>query len=181
MTQKMDEAAYSAPVIEMLTVANEYCLFIDRIEKFPSDELYPFIQKLLSLMYLKGSLLPEIEVEDEGANERYITAEQWESVFTLLRDKFGTEDEFWMLDLEGPDDTTPIKGSLSELLSDIYQDMQDFILLYQKESRAAKQNAAYDCKSLFLSHWGIRALDVIKVLHSRKSSNLPKDDYNDLL
>jgi hypothetical protein len=181
MTHKMDEPAYSAPVIEMLTVANEYCLFIDRIEKFPSDELYPFTQKLLTLMYLKGSLLPEIEVEDNEANERFVTAEQWEGIFSILREKFGSDDEFWVLDLEGPDDTTPIKASLSELLCDIYQDMQDFIMLYQKESRAAKQNAASECKSLFLSHWGIRVVDILKVLHSRKSASLPKDDYNDFL
>ena len=181
MTQKMDEPAYSTPVIEMLTVANEYCLFIDRIEKFPSDELYPFIQKLLTLLYLKGSLLPEVEVEDDAANERFVTAEQWENIFSTLRDKFASEDEFWVLDLEGPDDTTPIKASLSEMLTDIYQDLQDFVLLYQKVSRAAKQNAVLECKSLFLSHWGIRAVDVLKVLHSRKSSSLPKDDYNDFL
>lgn len=181
MTEKIDEAAYSVPVIDMLKVANEYCLFIERIEKFPADELYPFIQKLTPLLYLKGSLLPDIEVEEPEANERFVTAEQWENIFGELRNKFADTDEFWVLDLEGPDDTNPIKASISELLTDIYQDMKDFVLLYQKEGRAAKQNAANECKSLFFTHWGIRVIDLLKVIHSRKSTSLPKDDYPDFL
>ncbi len=181
MTDKIDEPAYSIPVIEMLKVANEYCLFIERIEKFPSDELYPFIQKLTPLMYLKGSLLPDIIVDEPEANERFLTAEQWENTFGELRNKFADNDEFWILDLEGPDETNPIKASISELLADIYQDMKDFVLLYQKEGRAAKQNAASECKFLFFSHWGIRIIDLLKVIHSRKSSGLTKEEFNDFL
>ena len=85
MTNKIDEPAYSIQVIDMLKVANEYCLFVERIEKFPSDEMYPFIQKLIPLLYLKGSLLPDIFIEQPGVNERFLTAEQWESTFGLLR------------------------------------------------------------------------------------------------
>ena len=81
----------------------------------------------------------------------------------------------------GPDDTNPIKTSISELLTDIYQDMNDFILLYQKESRAAKQNAAGECKVLFFSHWGVRIIDLLKVIHSRKSPNLKEDDFHEFL
>jgi hypothetical protein len=181
MTGKSDEPAYSMPVIDMLKVANEYCIFIERIENFPPDELFSFIQKLFPLMYLKGSLLPEIFVEIPEANERFITAEQWENTFGILRERFAESDEFWILDLEGPDETNPIKASISELLTDIYQDMKDFVLLYQKEGRAAKQNAANECKSLFFSHWGIRIIDILKVIHSRKSSGLSKNEFDDFL
>jgi len=181
MTHKNDEPAYSMPVIDMLKVANEFCLFIERIENFPSDELYPFIQKLLPLLYLKGSLLPNVIMDEPEANERFFTAEQWENTFGTLRNKLTVDDEFWILDLEGPDETNPIKASISELLTDIYQDMKDFVLLYQKEGRASKQNAAHECKSLFFSHWGIRVIDVLKIVHSRKSPILPADDYNDFI
>jgi hypothetical protein len=132
-------------------------------------------------MYLKGSLLPDIIVDEPEANERFVTAEQWENIFGELRNKFSDDDEFWILDLEGPDETNPIKASISELLADIYQDMKDFIILYQKVGRASKQNAASECKSLFLSHWGIRIIDLLKVIHSRRSISLPKDDFNDFL
>lgn len=181
MTENIDEAAYSIPVIDMLKVANEYCLFIEGIEKFPSDQVLPFIQKLAPMLYLKGSLLPEVFAEDPDVNERFVTAEQWETTFGVLREKFVDTDEFWMLDLEGPDETDPIKASISELLTDIYQDMKDFVLLYQKEGRAAKQNAASECKHLFLTHWGIRLIDILKVIHSRKSSSLPTQEYDDFL
>ncbi len=181
MSQISNEPAYSKPVIEMLTVANEYCLFIERIEKFPNEELFPFIQKLLPLIYLKGSLLPDILIDEPEANERFVTAEQWENTFNILREKIAARDEFWLLDLEGPDDTDPVKASISELLTDIYQDLKDFVLLYQKGNRAAKQNAASECKALFMSHWGIRIIDILKVVHSKRSAALPKNDFEDFI
>ena len=70
MSQQIDEPAYSIPVIDMLKVANEYCLFIEGIENFPTDELFVFIQKLIPLLYLKGCLLPEIFVDNPESNER---------------------------------------------------------------------------------------------------------------
>lgn len=181
MTQPTTEPAYSKAVIETLTVANEYCLFIEKIENFPTEELFPFLQKIITLLYLKGCLLPEIVVESDEANERFMTAEQWELIFGELRKKLANNDEFWSLDLDGPDETTPIKASISEQLTDVYQDLKDFVLLYQKNTKAAKQNAAANCKALFNSHWGIRIIDVLKFIHSQNIQTSSQQDYLDFI
>ncbi len=181
MTQPITEPAYSKAVIETLTVANEYCLFIEKIENFPAEELFPFLQKIITLLYLKGCLLPEILVESDEANERFVTAEQWELVFGDLRKKFANNDEFWILDIDGSDETTPIKASISEQLTDVYQDLKDFVLLYQKNTKAAKQNAAANCKALFSSHWGIRIINVLKFIHSQNLKTNIQHNYLDFL
>lgn len=160
-----NEAAYSMPVLEMLKVANEYCLFLESINKYSLEDTYILLHRMLPLLYLKGSLLPEIEVEDIGANERFMTAEQWESIFTDLRKKFEGVDEFWYLDYNSADATSPIKGSVSEQLSDIYQDLKDFLILYQKNSKDAKQNAANDCRLFFYNHWGVMTINLQKQIH----------------
>lgn len=175
-----NEAAYSIPVLEMLKVANEFCLFLDGIDKYTLEDTYILLHRILPLMYLKGSLLPEIEVDDIGANERFFTAEQWESLFGELRKKFEKADEFWYLDYDSADPINPIKASISEQLTDIYQDFKDFLMLYQKNSKDAKQNAANDCRTFFYTHWGTMSINLQKQIHYLLYKGLNFEEENDL-
>ena len=48
-----EEPAISRNVIEMITVANEYCLFLEGIEKYTKDDIISYFQKICPLLYLK--------------------------------------------------------------------------------------------------------------------------------
>ncbi len=165
MTELPDDITMGKNSLEMLIVANEYCLFMEDIENKSKKAIFDFIHRVLPLMYTKGSLLPELEVEYPEANMRFVTEEQWEMLFTKLREKFADSDEFWIIDPQYINETEPLKASLSENLSDIYQDMKDFILLYQKNNIAARQNAISDCKNLFSNHWGYSISNIMAQLH----------------
>jgi len=164
MTPKEDPVA-SRNVLEMLTVANEFCLFVEKTEEYRQEEIIDYMQKICPLLYLKGTLLPDIEVEYPEANERYITEEQWESIFTPLRDKFAEMDQYWYHDYNDIDVNDPIKGSLADNFADIYQDLKDFVLLYQKNSHAAKENAVAELKKYFVTHWGYRLVTAHRYIH----------------
>ena len=174
------EPAYSTTVIELLKIANEYCIFLENHEKTTKEDLIVFIQKIMPIMYLKGSLLPAVEVDDPSVAERFVTEEQWENLFNEYRNKLFDIDEFWILNYDSPDKDTPVKASLSELLMDIYQDMKDFVLLYQKPARASKQNAVKDIKYLFETHWGGKTLQINQWVHSLNYKDLNTDTYTDL-
>ncbi len=165
MPDQTEDITISRAILEMITVANEFCHYLDTCEKRPKREIFEFINRIGPLLYLKGSLLPEIEVMDPDANERFVTQENWESIFTLLRDKFGKDDEYWTIDPEHINETEPLKASLAENIADIYQDMKDLILLYQKNTFAARENAVSECKNLFASHWGYRIGKIMIRLH----------------
>lgn len=152
-------------MLEMLTVANEYCFFIESTENKTKDGILKFVNSLLPLLYLKGTLLPAIEVENPEANERFVTEEQWENIFNALREKFGDSDEFWIIDPQHVNESEPLKASLSENLADIYQDMKDLVMLYQKNTLPARENAMADCKLLFETHWGFRIANILSRLH----------------
>ncbi len=158
------EPVYSQAAIEMFTVANEYCIFIESAQQYPQEEVRRYLNKILPLMYLKGSLLPEVEVEYPEANERYVTAEQWEVLFNELRFYLANSDIFVSIDPTG-DASEITRQSLAENLTDIYQDMKDFVLLFSKESAAAKENALNSVAALFRSHWGHRVLNSLNYLH----------------
>ncbi len=165
MTNIQDEPAYSKNVLEFITVAHEYCLFMEDIEKYPTRSAMGFLLKISPLLYLKATLLPPVEVEDESANERFLTEENYEQIFNAVRARFREFDKYWFVDPDGSDEY-PVAASLSEDLTDVYQDLKDFILLYQKNTRAAKQNAVRSCYEYFQNEWGIKLLRILKTLHS---------------
>lgn len=158
------EPVYSAHVLELLTVANEFCLFLEKIENYPQEDVLDYLRKILPMLYIKGSLLPDVQ-PDEPQPERYVTEQQWETIFNDIREKLGSLDEFHFIDHNEPADPEPWKGSVADHLADIYQDLKDFILLFQKNTFTAQQNAVSDCRILFQTHWGERLTRAHTVIH----------------
>ena len=156
---------YHRTVLEMLAVAYDYCSFMEKADTRSQREIASYLVKVLPLLYVKGELLPEVEPEYPEANERYVTEEEWEGLFNILRSKFERDDIYYTFDPAAYGWGEALKVSLSEHLADIYQDMKDFVILYQKNSRAAKENAVDEIRRLFFSHWGPRAASALPALH----------------
>jgi hypothetical protein len=175
----INEQNQTRHAIEMFTVANEYCLFVEKSADYKPAEILDFIHKISALLYLKGLVLPMVEPEDTDASERYVTEEQYEDILNILRAKFGTEDEFFFMDYDVAVEQNPVKGSLAEQCTDIYQDLKDFVLLYSKNSALAKENAIADVKMLFNNHWGPRILTIQQILHARLYSISPDENDQD--
>lgn len=173
----VDEPVYSRKVLEMLTVANEYCLFLEKAEEYSLEELLGFLQKISPLIYLKGALLPDPEVEDEDATEHFVNEEQWETLFNVLHNKFGENDQFYFIDPHEKSHNDPVKGSLAECFADIYQDLKDFLLLYQKPLKIFKENAVKDCKRLFETRFGYRLLIAQAAIHCILFPGEPDDVF----
>ena len=165
MQQEQKDPVYSQHVLEMLTVANEFCHFTETAEEHGKKEIMEFLHKILPMLYLKGILMPSVVVEDTSYNEKFVNEMQWEHIFYAFKNKFGEDDDFWIVENTGLNEFEPQKQSLSDVLADIYQDMKDFIMLYQNNSTYAKQNAVADFKNLFQNHWGERAIKASKRFH----------------
>lgn len=158
MGQENLEQVKSKQVIDMITVANDYCIFTESIDKQDKKAILSYYQKVLPLLFIKGALLPEIEPEDNSANMKYVNEEQWQQVYQNLEEKLEKDDKYWF-----PDQNNELmKESLADNLADIYQDMKDFVLLYQDPRLAAKENAVADLWQLYKVHWGPR---ITKALH----------------
>ena len=180
MTDIPNHPVYTKNVLELLTVANDYCLTMAKVENKKKSSLIDYLQKICPLLYIKGSLLPEIEVQNSDANEKFMTEEEWEKLFNELRKKISKDDEFWFMDNSDINNNEPVKGSLSESLTDIYQDLKDFLDLYQKNSLDAKENAVFEIKRTFESRWGFHLVNAHKALHYIIMTGIPQDDDFDV-
>jgi len=165
MNNESNDITLKKSVLEMLTVANEYCYYFEHLGKKTHTEILEFVSRIGPLLYLKGSLIPNVEVENPEADERFFTPEEWETLFYALRKVFGKYDEFRIIDPQYINENEPLKASLSESMTDIYQDMKDFILLYQRNTYAARQNAVKGIRKLYATHWGYRITNILPKVH----------------
>jgi len=165
MTNNSNEKLYSKNVIEVITICNEVCIFLEEVEKYDKQYIYNYLQKILPLLYLKGSLMPNIELTTEEITERFVTQEQWQDMFNTLKNKIGKDDSFVFIDYKTKFDEETENGSISEFLADIYQELKDFLIMYQKNTDSARQNAVYTLREMFEVYWGIRVINVHKAIH----------------
>jgi len=167
-------------LIEMMTIAGEYCITLEKAEQTTREELIRFFTKVVPILYLKGLLFPVTDEPEEPGNERFVTEEQWENVFNSIRNVLAQEDEFVYLSAPGPEDQEISIGSLAEIFADVYQDMKDFIWLMTKNTALAREYAAFNLKTSFLEIWGSKLLTAQQVLHSRYLSHHNSSDKFDL-
>jgi hypothetical protein len=170
----------SLNVLEFIRVAHEYCLFTEKSDEKNKADIYDFFLKIGPLLYLKGKLLPEIIPDYPESSERFVTEEEWQEIFNMFRADFLEEDEYYHVNYEEFNEFEAVKASLSENLTDIYQDLKDFVLLYQKNSQTARQNAVHDCKALFETRWGPMVLSSVRYIHflCNKNQLSSEEDYS---
>jgi len=156
-----NEPVFNKNVLEVLTISNELCLLIDNSEKYDKYDFLIILHRLLPLLYLKASLVKKVAASNPDASERFVTEEQYELTYQSLKKLFASGDVFYVTQKK---DIT-VKVSLAEFLTDVYQDIKDFLMLYQKSSIGAKENAINECVTLFEKHWGLKLIAALQPLH----------------
>jgi hypothetical protein len=160
------DPVFSRNVVEFVAVANEYCKYAEHASEIKGDEMLKIMQRILPLMYLKASLLPELEPFFEDGNEKFVTEADWNSLNDILKEKFGTANDYLEVFDEKINDTEgPVVSSISENMSDIYQDMKDFLLLYQTGTAEIMNDAVWECRMNFENFWGQKLVNSMRAIH----------------
>lgn len=174
------EIVYSKNVIEFVTVANEYCSFVESAERFSRKDFLSRMQKIFPLLYLKASLLPEsdIEMSDEEL-EKFVSEEDYNYIHDKLVAKLGDVDAYQEIyDSSLQYSYIPVEGSLSENITDIYQDLKDFILSYRLGTLEVMNDAFIECRNNFEQYWGQKLVNALRVFHFLlySNTNLEEDE-----
>jgi hypothetical protein len=160
------DPVYSRNVIEFVAVANEFCKYAEHASELKGDELLKVLQRILPLMYLKASLLPALNPYFEDGNEKFVTESDWVRIHETLREKFGTADDYLeVFDEKMNESEGPVTSSISENFADIYQDIKDFLLLYQTGTNEVMNDAVWECRLNFETFWGQKLLNSMRQVH----------------
>ncbi len=150
----------SKHVLELISISEEYVKFIANNEKYDKQTIMNYLQKIFPLMYLKGSLIPEITPANEEADERFVTEEEYQHLYLELKTKFSENCDTGHCDCAGEAD------KIAEDLCDIYQDLKDFIVLYSKQLLASQECAVRNVRELFVYRWGIHVSQLLVHFHN---------------
>jgi len=157
---------YSPTIVEFVASANEYCKYLEKAQELDGKELLQILQRLMPFIYLKATLLPELEPYFEEGNEKFVREEDWNAVHDVLKDKFGTADSFLeVFDERMNESETPVVASLAENLTDIYQDLKDFVILYQTGTNEVMNDAVWECRLNFENYWGQKLVNSLRAIH----------------
>jgi hypothetical protein len=159
--------AYSKRAIEFVAVATESCSFFEHVNDFEKQEFLDRIAKLLSIIYLKASMLEELHSFYEEELECFVTEQDYEYVRENSANLLGVSDSY--LEVFHPDiqlSDTPIAARISENIADIYQELKDFSLRYQMGNNEIMSDALFYCKQSFKEHWGQKLLNALKAIHA---------------
>lgn len=167
--EQTSQVIFDKNSIEFVTVAAEYCGFIERSRSTDRKTFVDTALKILPLLYLKASLLPECEIIGEDGLEVFVTEDDYEYVRRSVAHVLGPQDDY--LEVFHPDmaySDTPIKKCISEDLADIYQDLKDFIGVFQSGLNATMNDSLCVCKEHFAEFWGQRLVCTMRALHDVK-------------
>ena len=168
MAEKENEKIiYSPSVIEFVTVCVEFCAFLEKDEPGSRHEWLGQIIRILPLLYLKATLLPETIVLNDEPLETFVNEDDYNRVAIKVASIMGEENIYLDVFVEDMKySETPISVSISEDIADIYQDIRNFVSVYQYNLTAQMNDALNRCVENFRSYWGQKLVNVMRPLHA---------------
>lgn len=167
--EKESQTIFDKNVIEFVTVAAEFCAFLERAKRMKRSTFVDTSLKILPLLYLKASMLPKCETIGDEALETYVTEEIYEILRINLSGLMADKDDYldvFVQDMVYSDQ--PIKKSISEDLADIYQDIKDFIFVFQLGLNETMNDSLAICQENFGTLWGQKLVNTLRALHDVK-------------
>lgn len=163
----MTNTIYDKNALEFVTVAVEYCAFMEQASRFTRREFVERAVRLLPLLYLKATLSPKMEEEPEGFAETFVSEVEYEQVKGQVASILLDSDDY--LVANHPDmglSDTPIAAFISEDMADIYQDAKNLAFAYSTRVEESMEVALFDSHQQFYGYWGQRLLNALGALHA---------------
>lgn len=163
--EKEEKVIYSRQVVEFAASANEYCKYLESTQDIGGIEILKVMQRLLPFIYLRASLLPLLEPVLDASNEKTVTEFDWTRMHDNLLSKMGNNDPFPVIVSAGDPSDGLYTGSIAENLTDIYQDLKDFIVSYKGGNEEVMNDAVWEVLMNFEEFWGKKLLNVLTAIH----------------
>lgn len=175
--KEKSQVIFDRDVIEFVTVAAEFCNYMERTEGIKRSDFVDTTLKILPLLYLKASLLPECHTIGEDLPENYVTEEIYEVLRMNLSGLLAGQDAYldvFVEDMKYSDQ--PITRYISEDLADIYQDIKDFIFVFQLGLNETMNDSLAICQENFREYWGQKLVNTLRALHEVKYTQTEEEE-----
>lgn len=170
------ENIFEKNTLEFLTVANEYCGFLEKSEKYTRKDFIAKMQKILPLLYLKAAMLPETDDYADGEAEVFLSEYDYEYIKNKTSQRLGSVDGYINIFPTEDNYAEYEQAEISECAADIYQDLKNFAENCRSGSEEAMSAALTQCRNNFKDYWGMRLISLQAAFH--RAAYLNTDDDN---
>ena len=178
--KKESELIFERNVVEFVTVAAEFCKFLEQAETTPRNAFVDTSLKILPLLYLKAEMLPACERMGEDDLETFVTEDAYEVLRMNIAGIMAEKDDYldvFVSEMKYSDQ--PIRKFISEELADIYQDIRDIIFVFQLGLNETMHDALAVCQENFKLYWGQKLVNALRALHDAKYNGNNDDEEDD--
>jgi hypothetical protein len=163
----LNSLVYSKNVIELITVANEFCSFLERSDEMESADFLSRLQKMLPLLYLKASLLPKFEFEADDELEKYVTEVEYNLIQQKILVHTSAGDDYQEVFMQGMQfSESALTSSIAENVADVYQDMKDLVMSFRTMNDEVMEQALWESQNNFAQIWGQKLVNCLRAVHN---------------
>jgi hypothetical protein len=162
----MEEIVFSQYTIDFARAALDYCVLVEQAKGSDRQTFVDAMTKVLPLLYLKSSIIPETEVDYESDLGAGVDEVLYDRIRNNLSELLGDDDLY--LETFHPDiklSDSPVAVCLSEDLADIYQDLGNFVAIFKNGQRETMNDSLLLCVENFKKYWGQRLVNALRALH----------------
>ena len=174
---------YAPVTLDFVTVSVEFCSFLENEKVSNRQEWMTTILRILPLLYVKATLLPRVDFLMDEFPETFVTEQDYARVADQISTLMGEDNvylEVFKEDMKYSD--RPISSFISEDIADIYQDIRNFVTVYQYGLEETMTNALHVCTENFRLYWGQKLVNVLRALHAlvyKIDDGMNNDEYNE--
>ena len=168
--------------MEFLTVASEYCAFVEKARKFSRKDFVTKLHKILALVYLKMTLLKDDPDGDlmDGEPEAFLSEYDYEHIRSIVSERLGSLDHYIDITHAAMYDGETEQMEVSQCIADVYHNLKNFAENFRTGSEESAAASRAELIGDFRDTWGPRALALLLALHTFVYSpdiNDEDDDY----
>ena len=157
---------YAPATLEFVTVAAQFCVFLEQSRERGKREFVETVIRLLPLLYVKATLLPHVESDGAFLPDDKVTEEDYNYIRQTVYDIMQADDDYEELAYDATIQAEENRWqSVSEGLADMYQALRNFVNVYQERIEDCMTDALWAVMDNFELYWGQCLVDTLRRLH----------------
>ena len=161
----IDKIIQADSFIKFIKSVRDFCDFIENGKTENYISFLRLTQTHLQSLYFGGQKLQAVDLNYNLDFEDIMTKPELEKVLRSLADRLNNRFYWHVFDPTKEDDIEPVCGDLLDDLGDIYKDLKNSLLLFDKGSPAEIESAVWTFKWSFDNHWGDHCINATYALH----------------
>lgn len=160
----MDKTLINDDITCFVKYARQFCSLVEDSNKYELTDFAGKSLEVLSGLYNSAIRLPFPDSRSDNLPPKLVTTEQKAKICSEIMKKFGDYSFYQEVDPYGKDEK--VGGTiLGDDFADIYADIKNSLVLFDKGGQENITDAIWQWKHDFMSHWGYHLINALKAIH----------------